>query len=157
MAQAVTITFKEFDTFITARKFQPIDVPGTNEIVYARSYTIDAEHYDKPVHLSLRVYSTIEDDVSRAAGDDAIRVAVYALQRNDTIIMLGITKRVHRVAGWRENLTKRLDNWQTDLIAMRCPQCQAPTVIRKPGRGQTWIAFYGCCRYPVCRGTLPYK
>ena len=34
-----------------------------------------------------------------------------------------------------------------------CPECGARMVLRKPRPGQDWDPFWGCGRFPVCRGT----
>ena len=36
----------------------------------------------------------------------------------------------------------------------RCPKCESFMVLRTPGCGDDWKAFWGCQRYPVCRGKL---
>lgn len=36
--------------------------------------------------------------------------------------------------------------------AVRCPQCNAGMVLRQGPRGR----FYGCPKYPECRGTRPH-
>jgi len=34
-----------------------------------------------------------------------------------------------------------------------CPECGARMVLRRPKRGQFWSAFWGCNRFPDCKGT----
>jgi ssDNA-binding Zn-finger/Zn-ribbon topoisomerase 1 len=34
-----------------------------------------------------------------------------------------------------------------------CPDCGAKMVLRRPKPGQDWKAFWGCGRYPSCKGT----
>ena len=33
-----------------------------------------------------------------------------------------------------------------------CPDCGARMTLRRPRQGQTWMAFWGCARYPDCHG-----
>jgi len=35
-----------------------------------------------------------------------------------------------------------------------CPECGARMVLRRPNPGQTWDPFWGCNRFPDCRGKL---
>jgi DNA-binding helix-hairpin-helix protein with protein kinase domain len=39
---------------------------------------------------------------------------------------------------------------------VRCPRCGSPMVKRTARRGKRRGAFYGCSRYPSCRGTRPF-
>jgi len=34
----------------------------------------------------------------------------------------------------------------------KCPKCGSPMILRKGRYGK----FYGCSRYPYCKGTRPY-
>lgn len=34
-----------------------------------------------------------------------------------------------------------------------CPECGAKMVLRRPGKNQDWEPFWGCDRYPNCKGT----
>jgi len=34
-----------------------------------------------------------------------------------------------------------------------CPECGACMVLKRPRKGQEWEPFWGCDRYPNCRGT----
>ena len=36
----------------------------------------------------------------------------------------------------------------------KCPKCDAPMSLKKPKPDQNWDAFYGCTRYPECKGTI---
>lgn len=36
----------------------------------------------------------------------------------------------------------------------RCPKCESVMVLRTPNPGENWTPFWGCCRYPACRGKL---
>ena len=56
---------------------------------------------------------------------------------------------MHRVAGWRANLQKRLDGLTLNLD--RCAKCGSPMVERKGKHGK----FLGCADYPNCNHTQP--
>lgn len=34
-----------------------------------------------------------------------------------------------------------------------CPECGSVMVLRQPKEGQDWEAFWGCSKYPRCKGT----
>jgi len=34
-----------------------------------------------------------------------------------------------------------------------CPECGAKMVLRRPRPDQSWLAFWGCNRFPECKGT----
>lgn len=36
----------------------------------------------------------------------------------------------------------------------QCPKCGAPMSLKKPKPDQNWDSFYGCTRYPDCKGTI---
>ncbi len=144
MAHAVAITSSEMNAFLVPQGFKLIPVANTRELVYAKRVSKT---------ISLRVYTSLEaDGFSREVGADAIRVVAFTWFKNAPR-MVGGSKRVHRVAGWRQNLQKRLDHWQ-DMIGPACPLCGLPTNIRQPKAGQTWKAFHGCVSYPDCKGSI---
>ncbi len=35
-----------------------------------------------------------------------------------------------------------------------CPKCESEMFLKTPGRWQTWKPFWGCSRYPRCRGKI---
>lgn len=150
MAQAVQITKQEFEDFLFPQGgFQLLQLEGTTELVYAKLVRQGDKAY------SLRIYSSINPTGdSRGVGEDAIRVNCWVKMQFDgetKIFKAGGSKRVHRVMGWRANLQNRIDHWH-ECIGPVCPECGAPTLKRTPKKGQTWKPFFGCCRFPVCRG-----
>lgn len=146
--------------FLEDRGFIEIFLPGTTELVYAKTY----KHFVKglwELDISLRVYTSISDSHARNKGEDAIRVVAVTRRPvphkesrpmhevSMQIIPIGTSRRVHRVAGWRKNLTQRLDNWE-ELLQPACPICGAPMRLITMPSG---VQFYGCVRYPDCKGT----
>jgi hypothetical protein len=115
----------------------PLSIKGTYELVYGRLVRHD---------ITLRIYSAINPSgFSRAKGSDAIRVCLFWKEHKlAEPKLIGVEKRVHRVAGWRKNLYDRILNWE-ELMGPVCP-CGAPTVNRTGPRGD----FFGCVRWPQC-------
>lgn len=52
--------------------------------------------------------------------------------------------------GFRERLLERVEMPEVP----QCPLCEAPMSLRRPNPGQTWREFYGCTRYPECKGSI---
>ena len=98
------------------------------------------------INLTLRVFTGIAGGQSRAKGKDAIRVCLFHRDTDGNVRLVGGDRRVHRVEGWRNNLTNRLDGWREQL-GPKCPKCGSHTVRRKSRIGQFW----GCSNYPGCK------
>lgn len=144
MAVSVIIPRDEMVKFLEDRGFKPVTIPGTKELVFG--LVVDPAN-----EICLRVYTSVVDGGSRGKGEDAIRcVLVKRVENEQTgnkeIKIIGADKRVHRVRGWRENLTNRLDHWREQL-GPACPKCGSVTVQKVSGRGPFW----GCSNYPVCK------
>ncbi len=149
MSKYINISIEEMEQFLIPQGFRKIEIPGTVELVYGKR--VDT----KDLQLSLRVYTGINPDgQSRKVGADAIRVDLFGMVENKPAY-LGGSKRVHRVAGWRENLQNRLNNWLDFLPKEKCPECGYPMVLRTAKA--TGNKFLGCVRYPLCRHTKAYQ
>jgi len=131
----VNINETDMADFLTKRGFVKLAVEGCLEAVYGR---------DMGRGYTLAVYTGIEDGVSRRKGADAIRVALMHSGK-----VLTSLPHVKRVESWKENLTERFRNWRTMASDQPCPDCGGLLVLRRSKRGQ----FYGCAKYPVCKGT----
>ncbi len=128
----------ELGTPIIPGGFHRISIEGTNEIVYAKIV--------KP-NVSLRIYSSIVAGAVRGNGEDAIRVCLFwRKSKDDKPVMIGTSKRVHRVLGWKKNLNERINKW-VDMLGPNCKLCDSPTVYR------TKHKFFGCSMYPQCKGS----
>lgn len=143
MARAVAIRSEEMASVLEPLGFKTIYVEGVREQVFAKRVA---------KNISVRVYTSVCDGVSRGTGKDAIRVTAFAWIDGGPK-MIGGSTRVHRVTGWRENLQKRLRDWQ-HLVGPICPECGGPTVLRRPKQKKAWRPFYGCANYPTCRGLV---
>ena len=77
-----------------------------NENVGVNEYVFDWAVSSKPGEI-VRVYSSVSkcNGKGRGCGRDAIRVCAF---RSDTDRGLVRSRRVHRVAGWRDNLRSRV-------------------------------------------------
>lgn len=137
--------------------FKPVTFAGTYELVYSKR--VDPE---KGKQLALRVYTGIEafSGESREVGEDAIRVQLFARDDAGKVSHVGGSRRCHRVQGWRNNLQRRLDNWE-EQIGPSCPKCGRMMAERDGSKGKFW----GCPGYDKdapdaphsCKGTLPYS
>ncbi len=149
---AVTITAEQMDKLLSILNFRTISLPGTKELVYARGFhRLCADGFT--LQCSQRVYTTIENGVSRPLGDDAIHVSVWCVAPRGDIIMLGGSKRVHRMENWRSNLVDRI-NQRDEMMKPFCPVCGAPMLLKKPRKAGAWQPFYGCIRFPQCTGSI---
>lgn len=150
MAQFTNVTKEEMGAFLGSKGFSLLTLPGVVELVWAKLVRLNN------VAVSMRVYSGIDPSGdSRGVGEDAIRLELYWRDANGTILRIGGSKRVHRVAGWRTNLQNRIDLWQ-DMLGPTCPACGAPMVLRKvkkegPNKGRE---FYSCAAWKTtqCNG-----
>ena len=141
MPKYIQITASKMDTFLVDQGFLLLpDIPGVTEKVYSKLIA---------KNLCIRVYSTVQGKVSRNIGTDAIRVCLVSRKKGNTISILYMAKRVHRVVNWQVNLQNRIDTCK-DNITPQCPECNSYTVLRKSKYG----SFYGCINYPECKGTV---
>jgi len=119
--------------------FYRISLVGTTELVYAKRVRPD---------ISLRVYSTIQNGVSREKGADAVRVILFWRgDRNSEPRLIGSERKLLRVKGWEDRLRLRIQNW-TEMLGSPCDKCGAHTVLRIKDKKK----FFGCIHYPKCRG-----
>lgn len=147
MTHYKNVTQTEMEAFLTPQGFKPVAVAGTTELVYGKR--VDRDN----LQLTLRVYTGITPSgCSRGCGKDAMRVTVFWRKPDGVVKMVGGSKRVHRVEGWRNNLQNRLDAW-VELLGPRCSECGSPMVLRHGSRGD----FFGCQNYPSCRATQEVK
>jgi hypothetical protein len=104
------------------------------------------------VPVTLRIYSSItRSGIARESGGDAIRVALLAKRPDGEVRGIGKAKRVHRVLGWRKNLTSRVKEMESKLKDIEsCDKCGLPMAVRKSKSGADWM---GCTGFPACRFT----
>ncbi len=114
------------------------------------------EHVYSAVHGGGRVIinSTVSvDGTSRPKGKDSIRVVVEHSGKH----MKGSQRWITRVPGWAERLERSVIEARIHINELdhspKCPNCEGAMVIRKGVHGQ----FYGCLKFPICRGTRNYE
>jgi hypothetical protein len=150
-------------------KWFPLTLPRTLELVYGRRVDKEA------TPLTLRIYTSLNPDgIGRDCGRDAIRVQLFTkitceecrgsgitheqaptractACKGEKFVMrrVGASKRVNRTLRWQHRLVKRIKDWEK-CLQQRCPECQSLMTERTGFNG----GFYGCIRYPYCRGTI---
>jgi uncharacterized protein YlaI len=138
------ITFLEMASFLQEKGFNYFSDRNAQEIVFEK--VMKGSHGK---NCFIRVYTSIDKrtKITRAVGNDAIRVIVL----DDKATIFYGEGRVNRTQNWKDNLTKRLNNW-SELIYY-CPQCHNP--LRK--RAGKYGKFWGCSTYPLCGYTESIK
>ena len=145
------ITKKEMEEFLGVQangqpdpdsdwNFYRIELP-VRQIVYGQRVGKD---------LTLRIYSSIDHEVSRECGQDPIRCKLYYRKPTGDIVHVGTTKNVLRINTWQNNLKKNIDNWKA-ILGPACPKCGAP--MREKNNRKNNSTFLGCVNYPECNGT----
>lgn len=142
MAHYTNVTKQDIEEVLVPQGFKQITLPKVTELVYAKRVDRDG------LQLALRIYTGIEGEQSRGCGEDAMRAAVFIRLEDGAIKMIGGSKRVNRVEGWRANLQSRIDHF-AEQIGPRC-ECGSLMVERKGKHGK----FYSCVNYPKCTRTL---
>jgi hypothetical protein len=159
MAHYTNVTAQEMTDFLTPQGFKQLDLKKfdpfdrTTEMVFGKR----VDH--NGIQLTLRVYTGIDPSgQSRDVGVDAMRASLFMRKWNTAdqkwdIMMLGGSKRVHRVQKWRQNLQERLDKW-LEMFKL-CPRCGMPLMVKKGRNGE----FFGCTGYRIngCRHSEDIK
>lgn len=103
--------------------------------------------------VGVRVYTTVRAGGTGAdLGEDSIRVAAVYCDPSGTFHgMADRQSYVPRTSGWRGGVLRRIASLADAIAAAPCcPACGAPMRTRDGGaRGPFW----GCVRFPSCRGT----
>lgn len=139
----VRINIKEFQDLLRSEKGWEMVCPKGQEIYF---------DFVKGQFI-IRVHSSIEyqDRPCRRRGMDAIRVSL--LTEVDGI-KKGLRKfsRVTRQEKWRRHLKSRvMDAYNYSKTVPICPNCGSPMSLRTAK--ETKNQFFGCVRYPLCRGS----
>ncbi len=138
-ARYYNISAAEMQTFMQARGFRLMTVPGTIELVYGKIVKI-GEH-----RLSLRVNTGINPSgQSRAVGTDAIRVQLFYMYDGEPC-PVGKSQKCLRVSSWQANLGSAIGNHADPTNFTVCPACGHPSVIRKTRDKKR--KFWGCVTY----------
>ena len=138
---------EDFDALLVERlKFEVIDIPGTEEIVYQRNST--------RIPWGVRVYSSVHVRTGRTrdCGDDAIRVVMVDLETGRPRKIMGegpkskAGRRINRTKSAMVNLEKRVKQYLmlgTDQYL--CPTCGGLMAVRKSKTSD--YRFLGCTNW----------
>ena len=148
----------EFQSWMEAIEFKPVDVPGALEYAYQRDILCKrvADRLDR---FKVRIMSSVDmrTGMSRDVGGDAIRVLLLdthlQTQNGSTRIVADWT--VNRTVGARENTIQRArDVWGyvSEHPEHHC-SCGALMAVRKGRNGK----FLGCTAFPTCTKTKPIE
>lgn len=147
MSKFTDITQEQMEEFLSPLGFARVELDGTVELVYGKRIDRDG------MPLTLRVYTGINPSgESREVGTDAIRVVLMGRNASGQVVRLATSRRVHRVEGWRKNLTSRLATVSECEVGPKC-ECGSPMVLRTART--TRKEFYGCSNFPTCKRTCP--
>jgi len=130
------ITQKEFEDVLTQRgyKFQMVKDSYAKENVYLIESNGNF----------IKIFSSIENGVSRKVGADAIRVVAWDPVSN--LPVMSSEARVYRTDGWRENLVTRIEGVNAKMSgAEKCKICGGILVERMNSR--TKETFMGCLNW----------
>jgi len=116
-------------------KWEEIKDPNVKESIYM-------------VHINdihLKVFSSIEDGVSRDSGKDAIRVVGWDITSDRPISSSEM--RVNRTENWSENLKKRINDVVSKVVdVMNAPKCKICGGVMAEMNGK-FGKFNGCLNY----------
>lgn len=145
--QYVERTKDDFDALLIERlKFEVIDIPGCNEIVYQRNST--------RIPWGVRVYSSVHvrSGLTRDCGDDAVRVVMVDLESGKPRKVMGegrkskAGRRINRTQGAMKNLEKRVKQYL--LLGTEkylCPTCGGLMAVRQSRTSD--FKFLGCTNW----------
>lgn len=144
--------------------FEEVDLPGTHEVVFERKvvYQKSWTHENKVTAISnlvdtgltVRVYTSVARNGTRKCGADAGRVILVDRESGKGVWS---SARCYRTKNFLENMRSRCrDAWKAVATIPECPSCKSPMVVRKR-KGEKEPTFWGCCKYPECKGTRRMK
>lgn len=97
---------------------------------------------------NIRIYSSLENGISRDVDKDAIRVIVWDALSN--FPYKPSEARVYRVEGWRKNLKDRILKTKSEILTYpKCKRCGAFLIERE--NRQTKQKFMGCMNWKNCK------
>ena len=70
----------------------------------------------------------------------------------DKNLVSGIGRICKSCKGFKNNKSAKKQGSESPQDRVLCPKCSRPMVLRTGRRGK----FFGCSRYPYCKGTRPY-
>lgn len=148
--------------------FSQLKIDGTYELVFQRQVE---SSQGRKFPYAVRVYSSVSNGVSRAVGEDAIRVVLFNTETDRPVKIMGEGRknrdrkskagsRIYRtarqgiptedrVAELLGRLRDRCRDYFYHVVANQCPKCDSALALRQ-GNGND---FYGCTNFPECKHT----
>ncbi len=148
--------------------FDQLNIDGTYEIVFQRQVE---SSQGRKFPYAVRVFSSVANGVSRAVGEDAIRVVLMNTETGRPVKIMGEGRknrdrkskagsRIYRtarqgiptedrVAELLGRLRDRCRDYFYHVVANQCPKCDSALALRQ-GKGND---FYGCTNFPTCKHT----
>lgn len=143
------ITREDFEEFLDTldSSWQPVDVPGTGEIVYQSKDFAPSDD-----NIVLLIYSTIDRHrgVSRGKGSDAIRLVAHHKAIGKPI---SGRRKTLRIKTWRKNLREKIEDMMGNEseVIRKCTACGTGYMVKREGK---FGEFLGCTQYPGCQNTV---
>ena len=120
----------EISVLLSSLGFQPINLPRTNELVFAKQST-------RLPGVQMLVYTSIQRGEVRSSGRDSIKVCSTYTSSNGSIRGIGSERRVHRTGDIKEiapRIKDRIKDAASHLNGLpTCKDCGAPTFKSKKG------------------------
>lgn len=120
----------EISVLLSSLGFQPINLPRTNELVFAKQST-------RLPGVQMLVYTSIQGGEVRTSGRDSIKVCSTYTSSNGSIRGIGSERRVHRTGDIKEiapRIKDRIKDAAQHLNGLpTCNHCGAPTFKSKRG------------------------
>lgn len=146
-------TRKEIEELFLGMGFHEVKLRGTREMVFERKVKYRYNSGKVVEGLTVRVYTSVSNNGTRKCGADAGRVILVDEKTGRPVWK---AKRVHRTIGFTDNIRQRCrDAWKAAGGLARCPDCGGWMVARRK-KGEKKDTFWGCIRWPKCRGTKSF-
>lgn len=132
----IEITQKEFEDVLTKN--------GYKWELVKDSYAKEAVYLINSNGIFVKIFSSLENGVSRPVGADAVRVVAW-----DPVSCLPVMEsegRVNRTDGWKENLVARIETVRSKMVGVeKCKTCGGIMVERT--NSKTKEKFIGCLNW----------
>ncbi|MFQ5978720.1 MAG: hypothetical protein ACE5OZ_11385 [Candidatus Heimdallarchaeota archaeon] len=147
-SQSVKISLYEFERFMQTYGVTNLNQIG-QEYVFSIPVKLECDYTSDPVRIEIFTSISIWDNWSRDRDKDAIRL--FLRFHGKTLAR----RTAYRTDGWEKRLEKKIGELK-GLIAphLLCPSGH-PLIVRH--NKETQEPFWGCVRFPDCRGTRPFR
>jgi replicative superfamily II helicase len=132
----IEITQKEFEDVLTKN--------GYKWEMVKDSYAKETVYLINSNGIFVKIFSSIENGVSRPVGADAVRIVAW--DPVSGLPVMGSEGRVNRTDGWRENLVARIETVRSKMVGVeKCKICGGIMVERT--NSKTKDKFLGCLNW----------